>query len=754
MTGAANLWPRFSAPTNRTDGKISTSYRAFFNRFKKRGGPAIATVLDVSPNADLARAVNEILAELRAQGWIGRELSAPGDGLAKSVQAVTMIPAATEFGYGLRQIRKTFGHFESGDPVIDGAFSLNARYEYEDYGSDPLGDNTDFKVSVANLRDEAPNCGAVSLFVTWFGDDLRATHCTCKPRVEVHVVEPEIEIYGYPNPAGDENGLPLIPHDWRVGGRDRIQAETVSVRTDLPGDPPAFGGTPSDDTLVDSIAYLRDQGFKVSFTPFMQMDIPDGNALPDPYTGAGSQPVFPWRGRVTCSPAPGVVGTPDKTAAAATQIASFVGTATPSDFFLSGGEVLYSGADEWSYRRFILHYAHLCALAGGVDVFVIGSEMRGLTWVRDSATTHPFVGALIALAADVRTILPDANIIYAADWSEYHSYQPQDGSGDLIFHLDPLWASPDIAAVGIDCYFPLADWRDGQTHLDYLAGHTSIYDFQYLKSNIFGGEGYDWFYASDADRDAQIRTPITDGAYNKPWVFRFKDLRNWWSEPHYNRLASVEQPSSTAWSPRAKPIWFTEVGCPAVNKGSNQPNVFYDPGSVESAFPYYSTGERDDTMQKRHNNAFQRFFDEADAEFVEANNPASDVYNGRMISVDRLYLYTWDARPFPAFPESLFWRDGENYPTGHWLTGRLPTQTIATQANDGMPLTEARAPADPYLINPQTGVITPRWREFLDRLGYIRGEAISTLADDASTSEIATAINSIVTTLRSQNRIG
>ena len=68
------------------------------------------------------------------------------------------------------------------------------------------------------------------------------------------------------------------------------------------------------------------------------------------------------------------------------------------------------------------------------------------------------------------------------------------------FHLDPLWASPDIDAIGIDLYWPLADWRDGGEHLDAVAGIQSIYDLAYLKSNISGGEGYDWYYASEADR--------------------------------------------------------------------------------------------------------------------------------------------------------------------------------------------------------------------------------------------------------------
>ena len=106
---------------------------------------------------------------------------------------------------------------------------------------------------------------------------------------------------------------------------------------------------------------------------------------------------------------------------------------------------------------------------------------------------------------------PAVKVTYSADWSEYFGHQPADGSGDVYFHLDPLWSSPDIAAIGIDVYWPLADWRDGTDHLDRQAGATSIYDLAYLAGNIAGGEGYDWYYASRADRDAQLRSPITDG---------------------------------------------------------------------------------------------------------------------------------------------------------------------------------------------------------------------------------------------------
>ena len=173
-----------------------------------------------------------------------------------------------------------------------------------------------------------------------------------------------------------------------------------------------------------------------------------------------------------------------------------MGTADAGDFTVDDESVVYSGPAEWSYRRLILHYAHLAAAAGGVEAFIIGSELRGLTQARSSASAYPFVTGLIQLAADVKAVLGSGTkVTYAADWSEYFGHHPADGSGDVYFHLDPLWSSSHIDAVAIDVYWPLADWRDGADHLDRQAGVPSTYDLPYLRGNLFAGEGYDWYYA-------------------------------------------------------------------------------------------------------------------------------------------------------------------------------------------------------------------------------------------------------------------
>ena len=170
--------------------------------------------------------------------------------------------------------------------------------------------------------------------------------------------------------------------------------------------------------------------------------------------------------------------------------------------------------------------AHLCAAAGGVDAFLIGSEMPGLTTIRSGAATYPAVQAFRDLATAVRAILGlGTKIGYAGDWVEYFGHHPSDGSSDVFFHLDPLWSESNFDFIGIDNYMPLSDWRDGFDHAD-AALAPAIYDRIYLQSNIVGGEGFDWFYASPSDRAAQFRTlmvipPILTGCSRRTYAAIF-----------------------------------------------------------------------------------------------------------------------------------------------------------------------------------------------------------------------------------------
>ncbi|MFT4149974.1 MAG: glycoside hydrolase TIM-barrel-like domain-containing protein [Paracoccaceae bacterium] len=550
------------------------------------------------------------------------------DDLAENVSGVCLIPGSGEYALATTPV-----HFSTG---VGENVSANVH---------TVSGKTDFAVSLDQLREELPGCGAVSLVVSWFGSDLRCGDCDVRPKVERH----------------DREGKPMV---WRAGGVGRAQALAVPQ---LDG-APVYGGTPADASVMEAIRAIRAGGQEVTFYPFILMDQMGGNGLADPWSDAADQPVLPWRGRISLSVAPGRQGSPDRTTLAADEVAAFFGTASVTDFTVTAAGVGYDGADEWGYRRFVLHYAALCAAAGGVDSFCIGSEMRGLTQIRGAGDSFPAVDALRQLAADVRTILgPDVKIGYAADWSEYFGYHT---GGDVYFHLDPLWTDANIDFIGIDNYMPLSDWREGEAHAD--AHWRSIYDLDYLTANIAGGEGFDWYYDGEEGAAAQHRLAIEDGSHGEPWIFRPKDILGWWSNQHHERIGGVRAPAPTGWVPGSKPVRFVEYGCAAIDKGTNQPNRFLDPKSSESALPRGSGGRRDDLIQMQYLRAMSGFWR------GEANNPVSAIYGEPMVDFGRSHAWAWDARPFPAFPgRDDIWGDTGNYAKGHWLNGRASNQLLS-----------------------------------------------------------------------------
>ena len=155
----------------------------------------------------------------------------------------------------------------------------------------------------------------------------------------------------------------------------------------------------------------------------------------------------------------------------------------------------------------LLHYADLAAgwAAGGAPLagLILGSEFPGLTQVRDEAGGYPAVASFRSLASAVRARLGSGTaLVYAADWTEYGAHV-RDGGATVRFPLDALFADPAIDAVGIDFYPPLSDWREGRDHAD--AGLAdAVTDTAYLRSRLGAGEAFDWYYASGADRAAQV----------------------------------------------------------------------------------------------------------------------------------------------------------------------------------------------------------------------------------------------------------
>ncbi len=552
-----------------------------------------------------------------------RQPKGQGAELSEHIKAVAIIPGSGEHVYATDAIE-----FDQGQGQSYFANKTRAR------------NKSDYLASLQDLRADMPNCRSASLVVSWFGDDLRVDQCKLTPRVE------QTELDG--------------SKPWRVSGIGRFDALTPSY---LDGGP-VFGGTPDDQSVVQAIHAMQERDLQVMFYPFILMDIPKGNGLPCPLGGA-EQPVNPWRGRVTLASQNFSGSSFVKPA-----IEEFIGKAEIADFRINGQEVLYDGPEEWSYRRFILHYAYLCKLAGGVSEFLIGSELRGLTSIRAEGVCFPFVDALIKLASDVRSVLGDGvKIGYAADWSEYFGTSAQDGNGGFYFHLDKLWADENIDFIGIDNYMPLSDWRHEEEHLD--ADFQTVYNLEYLESQIAGGEGYDWYYANEKERLEQKRRPIQDGQ-GEDWIWRYKDIKNWWSNRHFHRPDGKRLSEPTPWVPCSKPIYFTEYGTAAMDLSTNQPNKFLDPKSSESCLAYFSTGAADPFMQVQYVLAHQRHWSKPE------NNPISPVYHDMMLNFEKSFFWCWDARPWPEFPgHEEKWSDAANYQTGHWLNGRVNSPCLA-----------------------------------------------------------------------------
>lgn len=355
------------------------------------------------------------------------------------------------------------------------------------------------------------------------------------------------------------------PDDWQVAGLTRATGRLIGTDAGKA----RYGGTPDDGALLRLLTELRARGLKIFFYPQMLMDVP------------GKQ----WRGYLT---------------GAAANVANFFTKAR-------------------GYNAFIAHYANL--VAGKVDAFAIGTELRDLTKITSSAGVFPAVNQLVSLAGTVKGGLGSSvKVTYAADWSEYHH---TDGGW---YHLDPLWASSAIDVVGIDAYFPLTD-----------AVQTG-YDVDALRAGWISGEGYDWYYT-----DGARTTKASLGA-----AYAWKNISWWWSNVHWNPNST-----QTAWVPGSKPIWFTEYGFPSLDGCANQPNVFVDSSSWDSAYPRFSRG-RVDFMAQR-----------AAIAATEAQWAGSSM-------VQNKFLWTWDARPYPYWPDlSTVWADGGNWVTGHWVQGKL-----------------------------------------------------------------------------------
>jgi hypothetical protein len=576
-----------------------------------------------------------------------------------------------------------------------------------------VGTTSDYTIALNDLQAELPGCETVALVVAWFGNSTDVTACRIYPSTTYI--------------GGSFQQASGASDTWRCSGLTQFSSGLIPIPQ--AGDAFIYGGTPSDQSIVCCLQDLKARGLRTVFYPFILM------------TASGE----PWRGTIAYN------GT-DVSSAATAAVDAFLGAAAVSQFSrdTTNLTVAYSGSPtDYTYRRMILHYANLCVIAGGVDLFILGSEFRGLETIRGPAWTkagttgsdgkvtwdYPFVAGLMQLSDDVRSVFDAAGltkdttglhnlISYSADWSDWMGFQHPGENGQWP-HLDQLYAHDNIDIVSFDNYLPLSDWTTGGGGLDVanwsapapnpsawppstsemnglgLTGQPTLYSLAYLKANIEGGEKYSWYYNDgtndgigldpngtdlrvslpEGDRLAQNRQPY----YPNQQLLANKQLRWWWLNPHQ---AIYDDGDGTGWSPhgpftewvpQSKSITFAEYGIPSCDRGTNQPNVFFAPASVESLTPYWSIWDPvagggflpriDDEIQLLALQAIYEYW-------VSDGNNATSAGGVKMIEPTFMSVWNWDARPFPAFPRlTSVWGDTANWAAGLWLSGKGPFLT-------------------------------------------------------------------------------
>ena len=189
-------------------------------------------------------------------------------------------------------------------------------------------------------------------------------------------------------------------------------------------------------------------------------------------------------------------------------------------------------------------------------------------------------------------------------------------AGD-VFSPRPALGGPNIDFIGIDNYMPLSDWRDGFDHADAQAGWPAIHDRAYLQANIAGGKASTGSMPARRIGRRSSDAPRSPMARRAPWVFRYKDLRAWWSNPHFNRRAgwrAARRPHGRrSRNPSGSPNWAVPP-----STGHEPAERLLRPEVLgEASRPHFSRGWRDD--------AIQRAYLEATLPLVgqPANNPVS-----------------------------------------------------------------------------------------------------------------------------------
>lgn len=365
----------------------------------------------------------------------------------------------------------------------------------------------------------------------------------------------------------------------------------------LLGGIPIFGGTPDDAGLQEAIAYVKTtKGYKFIFYAFTEVAIT----------------TKPWRG--TLLPTVKTI---------------------PQFLDLIKAQCTYYAQKlvDWNLKPYAFVTCSEMKEINRHKTYVGGGQYTddtgafNFTAVAKWKEIYDAVKAIFAVPG-----WTDVLVGYSADWSELNGFS--DAQGYYWRQLDELVMYQD--AVFIDAYYGLTE------------EHTVKYQ-NYLDAWFQDRDYYPGYYIADYDawKDYQGGTsPITASEY------ALKDL-DWWmnnthdhvgKSPTYTRI-------QTPWTVAAKKIFFVEVGCPSIDSGASEPNLFYDPEAVQGGISRGSSLTRKDIVQ-----------------YYYLKSLVENINNGSL-PVSCVSVWQCDSRPLSTliYEGAFFWGDTYRVPYVHWL---------------------------------------------------------------------------------------
>jgi hypothetical protein len=242
-------------------------------------------------------------------------------------------------------------------------------------------DKPDIVVTIEQMKADFKNLQWLAVQVPWFATHTDIARARILPKVET-----------------SQNKMP-----WQVAGYDRSEAE--EIKRNNKGEL-NYGGTPSDEVLVNFCKYLKAQKLKIMLMPILYVD----------------DEAKSWAGNIASR-------------------ANLKKVTTEVDEFFRDRK--------YGYNNFILHYAKL--LKNHIDVIAIGAELKGITLKNNQYNQFPGVRNLIGLAHEVKLVVGDAvKTTYIANYGEYHH------ADNGLYALDSLWGNTDLDIITLYANFPLS----------------------------------------------------------------------------------------------------------------------------------------------------------------------------------------------------------------------------------------------------------------------------------------------------------